>query len=110
MAGLKYKTGGSALYERIFSLVSQIPSGRVMTYGQIARLLGVNNPRQVGYALHTLPDGDDVPWHRVLNHAGKISLPDHNGNATLQRKLLESEAVLFNGAGAVDLDVYAWRP
>ncbi|MDQ3283053.1 MAG: MGMT family protein, partial [Acidobacteriota bacterium] len=61
-------------YERIWSVVRRIPRGRVATYGQIAELADLEGPaRQVGYALHNLPEPSDVPWHRVINARGEIS-------------------------------------
>ncbi len=65
---------GSALYGAIWDAVRRIPRGRVATYGQIAALAGrPGQPRLVGYALHHLPEGSKVPWHRVVNAQGKIS-------------------------------------
>ena len=59
-------------YQRIYEAVKRIPRGRVATYGQIATLAGLDgHARQVGYALHSLPDGSDIPWHRVINAKGE---------------------------------------
>ena len=96
-------------YEQIYAVVRQIPEGQVATYGQIATLAGFpGQARQVGYALHALKD-DDVPWHRVLNAAGRISLVDHQGGATIQQKLLEAEGVVFTAPGRLSLARYQWN-
>ena len=91
--------------------MSRIPKGRVATYGQVAALAHL--PRQarfVGYALHALPADSDVPWHRVVNAAGKISLrADTLGHDELQAHLLRREGVRFAG-GAIPLARYRWQP
>ena len=98
-------------YRRIYAVVSRIPKGRVATYGQVAMLAGL--PRQarfVGQALHRLPADSDVPWHRVVNAAGKISLrADALGHDDLQGHLLEREGVRFVGR-AIPLARYRWTP
>jgi len=100
----------SSSYARIYAVVSRIPKGRVATYGQVAALAGL--PRQarlVGYAMHSLPADSDVPWHRVVNAAGKISLrADGLGHDELQAVLLRREGVRFV-AGAIPLRRYLWR-
>jgi methylated-DNA-protein-cysteine methyltransferase-like protein len=102
---------GSDSYRRIYAVVSRIPRGRVATYGQVAELAGL--PRQarlVGYAMHALPAGSDVPWHRVVNAAGKVSLrSDGLGHDDLQAQLLAREGVRFV-AGAIPLARYRWQP
>ncbi|NQT63060.1 MAG: MGMT family protein [Candidatus Marinimicrobia bacterium] len=96
-------------WETIYSVVKQIPEGKVATYGQIATLAGYyRQARQVGYALHAVPS-DDIPWHRVINAQGKISLNLTLGGA-VQRKLLESEGVVFTAAGVIPLRHYQWQP
>ena len=100
----------SSSYPKIYAVVSRIPKGRVATYGQVAVLAGL--PRQarlVGYALHTLPADSDVPWHRVVNAAGKISLRgDGLGHDELQAYLLRREGVRFVN-GAIPLDRFRWN-
>jgi methylated-DNA-protein-cysteine methyltransferase-like protein len=97
-------------YERVYTLVRQIPPGNVVTYGQVAALLGSPRAaRAVGYALRFLPAGTDVPWHRVLNHRGQISLRTPLESPLLQRLLLEEEGVVFDAAGRVDLALYRWQ-
>jgi len=97
------------LHRRIHELVSRIPRGRVATYGQMARLAGLRgHARLVGYALHALPAGTRVPWHRVVNAQGGISTPP--GHDARQRRLLEREGVHFDSRGRIPLDRYQWRP
>ncbi len=90
-------------YARIFAVVRRIPAGKVATYGQVGCLAGTG-PRLVGYALAALKD-DDVPWHRVINAKGGISLGQ---GKELQRVLLEQEGVQFSETGRVNLEVYGW--
>lgn len=93
----------------IYATVCQIPCGRVASYGQIARLSGLGRmARQVGYALNALASDSDVPWHRVVNAKGEISLRSVPGSEPLQRKLLEHEGVVFNAHGRIDLRRYTW--
>jgi methylated-DNA-protein-cysteine methyltransferase-like protein len=88
-----------------------VPRGRVATYGQIAQLAGrPKQARQVGYALSALGGDTDLPWHRVVNAAGGISVRARAGSKPLQQLMLESEGVEFDAAGRVDLDRYRWRP
>jgi methylated-DNA-protein-cysteine methyltransferase-like protein len=99
----------AASYARIYEVVRRIPRGRVASYGQVARLAGIpNGARQVGYALHALRDGPPVPWHRVVNALGGISL--RGASAATQRRRLEGEGVRFDDAGRVRLARFAWRP
>jgi methylated-DNA-protein-cysteine methyltransferase-like protein len=100
-------------FEKIYRLVLRIPRGRVMTYGQIARLLEERySPRLVGWAMHATPrDKRNIPWHRVINSRGGIS----TGRVILtepdvQRLLLEAEGVVFNASGHCELSVYQWSP
>ena len=101
------------VFEKIYRLVLRIPLGRVMTYGQIARLLEERySPRLVGWAMHATPrDERNIPWHRVINSRGAIS----TGRVILQepdvqRLLLEAEGVVFDDRGHCDLSVYQWSP
>ncbi|MEM7349160.1 MAG: MGMT family protein [Acidobacteriota bacterium] len=99
----------SSNYQRIYAAVRRIPEGRVATYGQIAVLAGLpGHARQVGYALHALDD-DTVPWHRVINAQGRVSLRSEPGWEGFQRHLLEAEGVAFNARGAVDLKRFRWE-
>ena len=95
-------------YERIWQLVKKIPHGKVATYGQIARLAGIEgHARFVGYALHGLPQKSGIPWHRVINSQGRISLS--GVTAKRQRRLLEIEKVVFSPAGKIDLKQFQWK-
>ncbi|HEX3068852.1 MAG TPA: MGMT family protein [Thermoanaerobaculia bacterium] len=94
---------------KIYAAVKRIPRGRVATYGQIATIAGLDgHARQVGYALHDLPDGNDIPWHRVINARGEISPRSAGDSHELQRMLLEAEGVEFDLAGRVALKRYRW--
>ncbi|HVY22520.1 MAG TPA: MGMT family protein [Steroidobacteraceae bacterium] len=99
-------------YQRIYTIVSMIPKGRVATYGQVAELAGL--PRQarlVGYALNVLPQGTRIPWHRVINSQGKISLrAAGEGSDNPQLRLLKREKVRFNAQGVIDLKMFRWEP
>ena len=100
----------SPTYARIYEVVRRIPRGRVATYGQVAELAGLaGHARQVGYALHALPDGTTVPWHRVLNARGTLSLRRSAGQID-QRIRLEREGVRFDAGGRIQLERLRWRP
>jgi len=103
---------GRGSYARIYAVVRKIPRGRVATYGQVARLAGLpGHARQVGYAMAALKDGMRVPWHRVINAQGKVSLRRAGpGAGVRQRQLLEREGVEFGPRGSVSLDRYRWAP
>lgn len=96
------------LYERIADAVKLIPEGEVATYGQIAALVGTG-PRIVGQALSAIDD-DEVPWQRVVNSKGQLSLPGESGQR--QRRLLREEGVLVQAderfEGRLNLSVYVW--
>ncbi len=102
------------LYELVWAAVKRIPRGRVATYGQIAALVDMpRHARQAGYALAATPEGKKIPWHRVINAQGKISLRlKHweSGSDDLQRILLEAEGILFDSTGKVDLKRFRWQP
>jgi len=98
------------LWSQIYQVVKCIPRGRVATYGQIAQLAGLpNGARQVGYALSALTDPHSVPWQRVVNVRGEISLRSNPDYADLQRKLLEAEGVVFDCKGRISMSQYQWR-
>ena len=97
------------VFERIYSVVQQIPAGRVATYGLIAQLAG--NPRWarvVGYALHNNPLPGVIPCHRVVNRNGQPAQTFAFGGEGAQRKLLEAEGIEFLPDGSIDLTVYGW--
>lgn len=102
---------GSKSYQRIYAVVSRIPEGRVATYGQVASLAGLaGHARQVGYALHALPGETAVPWHRVVNATGGISLRSMPGGELVQRGLLEREGIRLDPRGRVPLARVRWVP
>lgn len=95
--------------ERVYTLVGQIPPGRVMTYGQIASILGEGyTARTVGYVMHG--SGDEVPWQRVINSQGKCSTGRLTLPRNLQQEILESEGVQFKPSGKCDLQTLIWYP
>lgn len=99
-------------YTRIYAAVRRIPAGKVATYGQVASLAGLpRRPRQVGYALYALPEGSDVPWQRVINARGEVSPRTASiGWESVQVQILETEGVVFDKSGRVDLELYRWEP
>ena len=105
------RTRSHDLYPRIYDQVRRIPVGRVTSYGQIALLVGMpGGARVVGYALHALVRSDlpDVPWQRVVNRSGRLSLRKLGEAGELQRQLLESEGIVFSDDEQIDWDVYGW--
>jgi methylated-DNA-protein-cysteine methyltransferase-like protein len=101
----------SSTHARILAVVRRIPRGRVATYGQVATLAGLpGQPRLVGYALHALPSSTGVPWHRVINARGRVSLRAGGGGSLTQRLRLEQEGVPFDARGRVSLERFRWRP
>ena len=98
-------------YDRVYAFVERVPTGRVVTYGQVALELGSPAAaRAVGYALHFLPPDSGVPWWRVVNVRGAISLKGRGAGADLQRQLLEDEGIAFDGADRMDLKRLRWWP
>ena len=99
-------------YQAIYQVVQRIPKGQVASYGQVAAAAGYpRHARQVGYALHALPDDlvEQVPWQRVVNAKGEVS-PRTNGDGdVIQRLLLEAEGVEFNDAGRINLKHVRWN-
>lgn len=97
------------LYERIYAIVRQVPPGRVVTYGQIANIVGGCSARLVGYAMAGLRSGEhpDVPWQRVVNRQGTISIHDPFGK-NIQRQLLEEEGVHFDRNDRIDFKEFGW--
>ena len=95
---------------RVYEIVKQIPVGRVMTYGQIAAILGEGyTPRTVGYVMHAA-DTENVPWQRVINSQGACSTGRMTVPVNLQQQILEAEGVKFNEKSRCDLKVYQWSP
>lgn len=97
-------------HQRVYEIVSQIPAGRVMTYGQIAEILGTGyTPRTVGFVMHAA-DTENVPWQRVINSQGSCSTGKMTMPINLQQKMLEDESIVFNEKGRCDLNIYRWFP
>ena len=98
------------VYPRIYACISLIPEGSVATYGQIAKLIDASGPRQVGYALSTMPPDVEIPWHRVINAKGEISLRADGESDSEQHRRLLAEGVLPNKHGRINLKQYCWAP
>lgn len=94
---------GQSVNERIYSVIRQVPAGKVTTYGQVSKIVGTVSARQVGYALAAVREHMNVPWQRVVNCQGKVSLPGSD-----QQRLLEAEGVAFNAQGKIDLKRFGW--
>ncbi len=100
-----------SFFDRVYDAVSAIPRGRVLTYGQVARLVGVpRGARAVGWALRALEPQREhrVPWHRVVGAGGRVS-PRAGPGPALQRRLLRAEGVRFH-SGLVDIARAGWWP
>lgn len=95
--------------ERVYRIVRSIPRGRVVTYGQLAEILGEGyTPRTIGFVMHA--SNDTTPWHRVINaqgacSTGRVVLPHDK-----QQRMLEAEGINFNERGRCDLQKYLWIP
>lgn len=95
--------------DRVYRTVRRVPRGRVVSYGGVAAMLGhPRAARGVGQALHALPDESDVPWWRVVNRNGEISIRGIPHGAQLQRVLLEREGIRFDDAGRIDWRRFGW--
>lgn len=96
--------------QKVYEIVRAIPAGKVMTYGQIAEILGESyTPRTVGFVMHAA-DTENDPWQRVINSQGACSTGKMTMPVNLQQKILEDEGVVFNEKGRCDLKVYGWLP
>ena len=98
--------------QRVWSAVARIPAGQLATYGQIADLIGAwGCARQVGWALRRLKLPSDVPWHRVVNAQGRISMSlSREGSDWIQRELLLAEGIPVDAQGRLPLRRFLWRP
>jgi len=100
----------TSFHQRVKDIIKRIPQGKVATYGLIATYAG--NPRaarQVAWVLHSSPRKDKLPWHRVINSKGSISLKPNCGYE-IQKQLLEKEGVKFGKHDNIDFDRYLWCP
>ncbi len=99
-----------SFHQKVVKVIKNIPRGKVATYGQIAALAGSPRAaRQVVRALHTSSDKEKLPWHRVINSKGKISLKPNSGYE-IQKAMLEDEKVIFAADDSIDLKKYLWQP
>lgn len=96
--------------ERVYDIVRRIPRGKVMTYGQIAMILGERyTARTVGYVMHGA-NAEEVPWQRVINSQGACSTGKMTLPTNLQQDMLKQEGIFFNARGRCDLSEYQWMP
>lgn len=103
------KNSAKSFYHAVIRIVKKIPRGRVATYGQIAALAGnARAARQVAWVLHSASEKERLPWHRVINRNGGISLPRYGGYE-LQRALLRQERVKFDEKDCIDLEKFQWQ-
>jgi methylated-DNA-protein-cysteine methyltransferase-like protein len=99
----------TSFFDAVYRVLALVPPGRVVSYGQIAAMLGYPRAaRTVGWALHGLPVGSGLPWHRVINVHGRITTPCQEHTAARQRELLEGEGVVFGPDDRVDMSMYRW--
>ena len=98
--------------QKVYLKVSKIPHGKIATYGQIADLIyAYGKARQVGWALRRLELPSTIPWHRVINSKGEITMSlSRKGTDWIQRELLIKEGIKFNSKMKIDLKKYLWRP
>jgi methylated-DNA-protein-cysteine methyltransferase-like protein len=101
----------SGFDQRVYAMVARIPHGRVATYGQVAELVGAwGCARQVGWALKRLDLPSEVPWHRVVNAQGRISLSlGREGSDWIQLELLRQEGIPVDDQGSLPLAAYRWQ-
>jgi methylated-DNA-protein-cysteine methyltransferase-like protein len=96
--------------KRVYEIVRRIPRGRVMTYGQIAYILGKGyTPRTIGFVMHGA-DESKTPWQRVINSQGRCSTGRIVLPSDMQQRLLEREGVKFDDSGRCDLEIFLWHP
>lgn len=96
--------------ERLCSVLALIPTGTVVTYGQMAALIGLPGAaRVIGQHLNRLPQDTQLPWHRIINAQGRLSFTPLSDHYLLQKQRLENEGVVFIN-GKIDLKCYQWRP
>lgn len=96
------------LSQQIVQIISSIPKGKVLSYGAVAALAGSPRAaRQVSWLLKTQTDKHNLPWHRVINSKGSISIKEFHGYS-LQKQLLESEGIVFDRNDKIDLELFLW--
>jgi methylated-DNA-protein-cysteine methyltransferase related protein len=95
---------------QVYAIVKRCPRGRIVSYGGVAAMLGKpRSARAVGRALNALPDGNKVPWWRVVNSRGEVSIRGVDHGAVLQRTLLEREGVKFEKSGRISWKHFGWQ-
>ena len=100
----------SAFFESVYNVVSRIPRGKVLSYGDVARMCGYPRmSRQVGWALHVNPRPGEVPCHRVVFADGSLTSGFAFGGKDVQRALLEGEGVRVSDDYKVDMAVFRWE-
>ena len=98
-----------SFYSKTSEIIKDVPYGKVATYGQIASLAGSpSSARQVSWILHSSSEKEKLPWHRIINSKGTISLKPGYGYE-LQKKLLQEEGIVFNSRDSIDLNIYQWN-
>lgn len=99
-----------SFFERVYAVVMDIPRGKVLSYGDVARLAGSpRSARQVGWALHVNPRPGEIPCHRVVFKDGAVSSGFAFGGPQVQRAMLETEGVEFSADGAIDMSKFRWE-
>ncbi|SDH53033.1 methylated-DNA-protein-cysteine methyltransferase related protein [Pseudomonas flavescens] len=102
--------GQQARRDALYLALAQVPTGKVVTYGQLAALAGLGRAaRWVGRTLSQLPDGTSLPWHRVVAAGGRLSLTADTPSGVEQRARLRVEGVLSHN-GRVDIRCHGWHP
>ena len=96
------------IFTKVYSIVKDIPQGKVLTYKAIAEHIGTRDIRLVGFALHSNSSPEEVPCHRVIKSNGRVAQGYAFGGPTVQQQLLEQEGIVFNN-GVVDLSRYMWK-
>jgi methylated-DNA-protein-cysteine methyltransferase-like protein len=95
--------------QAIYLALASVPAGRVVTYGQLAAMAGLPRAaRLAGRALKDLPEGTELPWHRVINAQGRISLPENSASYQEQKRRLQLEGILFNN-NKINLRIYGYN-
>lgn len=95
----------SNTFTAVYKAVQKVPQGKVTTYGEIAKYIGIRNSRIIGYALHANPDQNNTPCHRVVTKDGELAKGYAFGGAEIQKQILESEGIKFT-TNSVDLNKY----
>lgn len=108
---MRGRSNGASSYDKIYAVVRRVPRGHVTTYGAVARLAGLpGRARQVGYALAALRDGSAVPWHRVVNAQGRLSLARVGSPSGITQRLrLTREGVRVDAGDRVSLAAFGWK-